>query len=580
MRLALRLAADGAGSRRSDGRVAFANPGWKGEQLGFICHVVAVVAFTLVTSASHAADPAPVEVMIRALPDQMRYDVTEFTVTAGAAVRLTLRNDDFMPHNLVLCLPRGRVMPGAAEDNGMEVAVAAWTLGERADAMQWVPDHPRVITATKTLTAQTSGVIEFRAPTEPGRYPYVCTFPGHAASMFGLMQVQPNVEGLRALRYRLYRGPFAALPEFSTLSERLIEEGSIADARIDGAVGAPEESFAVEFEGTLPVARGGRHTFTVAGDNGPVLLIDGKVVVDHRSGNSWERSASGAAVLDAGEHRLVLQYWHRRDRRKPSPEVTLLWSGPGFKDAALSRLDLIERRRKQEAERATGMPIGPTNGEPVLYRNYLAGALPSGFGVGYPGGSNLTWDPVRMNVGSLWAGAFLDVKRHRTQRGGTVKPMGFAVVETGEGVPFAFLSDEVAEWPGNEAGTSGYRFLGYTLDGQRRPTFRYRFKDIVVNETFVPHGSVAEKNLRLMRHLVLTAEKVPAGQMRFRVLRASDLVEENGGYRLQNVMTVTPSSQARLRQSAGKTELLLPVEFRAGRTELQITYAWHLHEHH
>ena len=35
-------------------------------------------------------------------------------------------------------------------------------------------------------------VIEFTAPTEPGIYPYICTFPGHALLMRGMMHVLPK----------------------------------------------------------------------------------------------------------------------------------------------------------------------------------------------------------------------------------------------------------------------------------------------------------------------------------------------------------------------------------------------------
>jgi azurin len=33
-------------------------------------------------------------------------------------------------------------------------------------------------------------VIEFTAPTKPGDYPYVCTFPGHHLLMRGVLHVK------------------------------------------------------------------------------------------------------------------------------------------------------------------------------------------------------------------------------------------------------------------------------------------------------------------------------------------------------------------------------------------------------
>jgi azurin len=34
-------------------------------------------------------------------------------------------------------------------------------------------------------------VLEFQAPTEPGDYPFVCTFPGHHLLMRGVVKVAP-----------------------------------------------------------------------------------------------------------------------------------------------------------------------------------------------------------------------------------------------------------------------------------------------------------------------------------------------------------------------------------------------------
>lgn len=526
------------------------------------------------------ARAAPVEITLRALPDQMRYDVTEFRVFAGDRVRLELRNDDFMPHNVVVCRPRDHVSPGEPEDNGMEVALAAWALGEHATARHWVPEHARVFAASKILDGQMTDVVEFTAPDRPGRYPYVCTFPGHATSMWGSMQVQARVDGLRDLRYTLFRGPFAAYPDFEHLDERVAARGPVADGLIDPAPAAGAESFALEFEAVLPIPQDGAYTFTVAGDNGPVLSIDGRVVLDHRRGASSDSAASETVRLARGDHRLVLRYWHRRDRRKPHPEVSLLWSGPGFKELPLSRLDVIARRREQEAERASGVPLGPENNEPAFYRNFLAGVMPSGFGVGYPGGTNLTWDPVRMNVGSLWAGAFYDIKRHHTQRGGAIKPTGFALVDPAPGRPFAVLTESAAPWPADTApGADAYRFLGYTFDPQRRPTFRYRFGTLTVTDRFTPHGTVAAGNLRVARTLVLTATGSPPADLYFRLLHGRAIEAGPHGYMLPGPVQVSTPHPTQLRVAGANREVLLPVAFRAGRAEMQIDYAWTLHQH-
>jgi azurin len=43
---------------------------------------------------------------------------------------------------------------------------------------------------TGLVAAGTSGVIHFNAPEKAGRYPYLCTFPGHWRLMQGEMVVE------------------------------------------------------------------------------------------------------------------------------------------------------------------------------------------------------------------------------------------------------------------------------------------------------------------------------------------------------------------------------------------------------
>jgi azurin len=43
---------------------------------------------------------------------------------------------------------------------------------------------------TKLVLQGQSDLLEFTAPAEAGDYPYLCTFPGHAVMMFGVMHVK------------------------------------------------------------------------------------------------------------------------------------------------------------------------------------------------------------------------------------------------------------------------------------------------------------------------------------------------------------------------------------------------------
>lgn len=45
------------------------------------------------------------------------------------------------------------------------------------------PDLPEVMAFIPVINLETEHVLHFRAPKEPGDYPYICTFPGHWQAM-------------------------------------------------------------------------------------------------------------------------------------------------------------------------------------------------------------------------------------------------------------------------------------------------------------------------------------------------------------------------------------------------------------
>lgn len=116
---------------------------------------------------------------IRAVIEQMRFDVANFKVRAGQPVRLNVENPDFMPHNLLI------TEPGKAD----EVYQMAIDLGGRGFDLDFVPDSHYILHATRLLRHNEEQLLTFDAPVEPGLYPFVCTFPGHGELMRGIMEV-------------------------------------------------------------------------------------------------------------------------------------------------------------------------------------------------------------------------------------------------------------------------------------------------------------------------------------------------------------------------------------------------------
>jgi putative membrane-bound dehydrogenase-like protein len=128
------------------------------------------------------SDDPVLEITVSALPGQLKFDVTEFTVKPRQRVRLTLMNPDAMQHNLLL------IRPGTTEAVGA-LADALLATPDAADR-GYIPPTPDVIRYTELVEPGESAVLEFTAPREEGDYPYICTFPGHWRLMQGKMFVK------------------------------------------------------------------------------------------------------------------------------------------------------------------------------------------------------------------------------------------------------------------------------------------------------------------------------------------------------------------------------------------------------
>jgi azurin len=140
------------------------------------------------TAAAPAATPAPAAPAVAAFEvtgsDTMKFNVTRLEVKAGQDVKITLTNVGNMPkaamgHNLVI------LKKGSDPKAYVDAAVTAM-------ATEYIPAAlaDQVIIHTKLLGPKQSDTITFKAPTEPGEYPFVCTFPAHYLSgMKGVLVV-------------------------------------------------------------------------------------------------------------------------------------------------------------------------------------------------------------------------------------------------------------------------------------------------------------------------------------------------------------------------------------------------------
>jgi len=131
-------------------------------------------------SKAEAAQP-DVTIQLSVVRAQLKFDKSEMTVNARQLVQLVFSNTDEMPHNFVLGASGALQQIGAAAD-----AMG----GPDGLAMQYVPPVAQVLFATTLVDPGGTVTVQFRAPSQPGDYPFVCTFPGHWRVMNGILRVR------------------------------------------------------------------------------------------------------------------------------------------------------------------------------------------------------------------------------------------------------------------------------------------------------------------------------------------------------------------------------------------------------
>ena len=119
------------------------------------------------------------EVKIGTQGNLMKYDVSEIYATAGSTLKISCVNNadmESMKHNIVFIKDKKFVK---------EIGDAS---AKEADYL--VEEHEGIIAYTSMLGPKESTELIFTVPTKKGKYPFICTYPGHYTAMKGVLVVR------------------------------------------------------------------------------------------------------------------------------------------------------------------------------------------------------------------------------------------------------------------------------------------------------------------------------------------------------------------------------------------------------
>lgn len=138
------------------------------------------------SQAQFDSQPNLKRVSISCQPERMLFTVEQFVVRPGQPIKIVFSNPDATDHNLVF------VQPGAMAEVGM--AANEMAKDPRHANSNFIPSKKRnlILEATPMIGPTRRSrvhVLRFKAPSKPGVYPFLCTFPGHWVVMNGIMVV-------------------------------------------------------------------------------------------------------------------------------------------------------------------------------------------------------------------------------------------------------------------------------------------------------------------------------------------------------------------------------------------------------
>jgi azurin len=154
-------------------------------KLSALLTVISVLFLPLAVNAADASG-SPRVVKIRAGVDNtMKFDLATISVAPGESIKVMLTNHMTLPkevmgHNWVL-LTSGTDVP----------AFAAAAAAEPANGYIPAKMKDKVLAVIGVLGPNETGEVTFTAPSKPGDYPFLCSFPGHyLTGMKGVLTVK------------------------------------------------------------------------------------------------------------------------------------------------------------------------------------------------------------------------------------------------------------------------------------------------------------------------------------------------------------------------------------------------------
>lgn len=372
----------------------------------------------------------------------------------------------------------------------------------------------------------------------------------HGAVAFRNMKItgfdKPRPE-LKNLNYKVYSGRFDEEADYENLPPEFEGNATVLTSNLR----TKSDRFLVLYSGDLEVKEAGEYTFDldVSGGEG-FLRINGDEVIPLSEGDG-----EGSVRLPAGNLSFELLYSKFQDWVEPGLGLTV--SGEGIRKYLISD--------ENELSEDPVDPILLEADSPIVFRSFMdlpvneqAGGhrLTHAVSVGDPRQLHYTYDMKTGSIVQLWRGKFLDATPMWYSRGdGSSRPLG-SVMHLG--IPELTVAKLQPSWAKDTVGAN-YRPLGYTLNENDLPTFRYSIygKEIEDKSRLLENARGIQRTIKADEPVDNAFVRLVSGKKIKKLSDSLYLIGDKEFYlRLDSVGKTKPV----LRGQEGAQELLLPLQ--------------------
>lgn len=216
----------------------------------------------------------------------------------------------------------------------------------------------------------------------------------------------------------------------------------------------------------------------------------------------------------------------------------------------------------REGRRNRVYPILVEASEIPVFRSFMD--LPGGkrvvhaVSVGSPANVHYTYDTDKGTIIQVWRGGFLDATPMWYSRGdGSSRPRGAVQTFGDPAMSIAKLPGRESPWASDTAGT-GFRPMGYQLDANDNPVFRYRVNGSTVTDAIqaLANGEGISRDVTVAGALQNFYFRLAEGKDIRQLKEGLYTIDENAYY----LKVESPGNEKPfIRTSNGKKELLVPV---------------------